>query len=108
MSAVHVRVRVGDENYALPVENVLEVGELGRLAAVPGAPAACLGVRNLRGEILPVFDLATVLGLAPDHPPARVVVAEDDGRRAGFAIDDVTDVVQLPDAREDAESEFLA
>ena len=58
MIAVHVRLRVGRERYALPIENVLEVAELGSLSALPGAGAAVLGVRNLRGQVLPVFDLA--------------------------------------------------
>ena len=62
MSGLHVRVRVADEHYALPVADVLEVAELGEVTPVPGAGAAVLGVRNLRGQVLPVVDLATVFG----------------------------------------------
>ena len=54
MSGVHVRVRVAGEHYALPVEDVLEVAELRAITPVPGAPPAVLGVRNLRGQVLPV------------------------------------------------------
>lgn len=107
MSSVHVWLRVGAEAYALPVENVLEVAELGSISPVPGAGPAVLGVRNLRGQVLPVFDLATVFGIGREGPPARLVVAEESGRRAGLAIDEVTDVAPLPEAAEEAESEFL-
>jgi purine-binding chemotaxis protein CheW len=107
MSAVHVQVRVGGETYALPVDNVLEVGELGSLTPVPGAPNACIGVRNLRGEVVPVFDLAAVLGLPRDGVPARLVVAEEGARRAGLAIDDVTDIGAIPEPSEESESDFL-
>ena len=62
MSGVHVRLRVGGESYAFGVEHVLEVAELGEIAPVPGAPAGVLGVRNLRGQVLPVFELASVFG----------------------------------------------
>ena len=82
MSGVHVRLRVGRERYALPIENVLEVAELGALSAVPGAGGAVLGVRNLHGQVLPVFDLARVLAIAGDASAPRVVVAEHAGRAA--------------------------
>ena len=55
----------------MPVENVLEVAELGGLSAVPGAGGAVLGVRNLHGQVLPVFDLARVLAIAGDASTRR-------------------------------------
>ena len=69
MSAVHVQVRVGAERYALPVARVLEVGEMRTLTVAPGASRAILGVCNLRGDLLPVFDLAAVLGLPRSDAP---------------------------------------
>jgi purine-binding chemotaxis protein CheW len=98
---------VGGEAYALAVESVLEVAGLGDIAPVPGTPPAVLGVRNLRGEVLPVFDLATVFGIGSARDPKRLLVAEHDGRRAGFAIEDVTDVGELAEPDEEAESELL-
>lgn len=106
-SGVHVRLRVGSELYAFPVENVLEVAELGRVSPVPGSGPAVLGVRNLRGEVLPVFDLAAVFGIGREGAAERLVVAEYAGRRAGLAIDEVTDVGPLPEAAEETESQFL-
>jgi purine-binding chemotaxis protein CheW len=107
MNAVHVRLRVGRERYAVPIENVLEVAELGSLSALPGAGAAVLGVRNLRGQVLPVFDLARVLAIAGDAATPRVVVAEHAGRLAGLAVDDVTDVTALAGEAEQTETDYL-
>jgi len=56
MSDVHVKLRVGREAYALPVESVREVGELTGLTNVPGTGKAVLGVLNSHGQVLPVFD----------------------------------------------------
>ena len=106
-SDVHVHVRVGAERYALPVENVLEVDRLGEIAPVPGAGGASLGVRNHHGQVLPVFDLAHVFGIRREGKPARIVVATDAGRRAGFAIDEVIDVGPLPPISEDSPSRYL-
>jgi purine-binding chemotaxis protein CheW len=108
MNGVHVRLRVGRERYALPIENVLEVAELGVLSAVPGAGGAVLGVRNLRGQVLPVFDLAQLLAIAGDGSSSRVVVAEHDGRLAGLAVDEVTDVGALEGEAEETGAEHLS
>jgi purine-binding chemotaxis protein CheW len=108
MSTVHVRVRAGAEDYALPVESVLEVAEHGNVAPVPGASAEVLGVRNLRGQVIPVLDLAAVFGLADDAPFERVVVAEDGERTAGFAVEAVLDVIDLPGSAEESDSPYLA
>lgn len=104
----YVRLSVGAEAYAMPVENVLEVAGLGQVTAVPGARPELLGIRNLRGSILPVADLARVLGIIRTAPPGRLVVAEDAGRRAGFAVDEVRAIGELPDPRQDTDSELLA
>lgn len=106
-SNIHVQVRVGAERYALPVANVLEVARLGEIAPVPGAGGSSLGVRNHNGRVLPVFDLATVFGIPRVGSPQRIIVAEDAGRRAGLAIDEVMDVGPLPYSTEDTPSRFL-
>jgi purine-binding chemotaxis protein CheW len=101
-----VRVLVADEHYALPVADVLEVAELGDVTPVPGAGAAVLGVRNLRGQVLPVVDLATVFEL-PSANPERIVIAERGGLRAGLAVDAIDGVEELPEASEEVDSRYL-
>ena len=106
MSRLHVRVQVADEHYALPVADVLEVAELGDVTPVPGAGPAVLGVRNLRGQVLPVVDLATIFEVAPGKAE-RIVIAERGGLRAGLAVDAVAGVEQLPEATEEVGSGHL-
>jgi chemotaxis signal transduction protein len=108
MTTVHVRVRVGSESYAIAVEHVIEIAELGDLSPVPGAHRSVLGIQNLRGEVLPVFDLASVLGIMSESPPRRLLVTEHGGVRAGFAIDEVTDVGALSSVLEETHSTLLA
>jgi chemotaxis signal transduction protein len=105
---VYVQLTVASEAYAMPVANVLEVAGLGRVRAVPGARPEMLGVRNMRGQILPVVDLALLLGIARTAPPRRLLVAEAKGCQVGFAIDEVSWVGDLPDPAEDTESDMLA
>lgn len=100
-------MRVGSELYALPVSNVLEIAKVGELAPVPGTGSTVLGVRNLHGRVLPVFDLALLFGVSGDGAPTTLVVVEDRGRQAGLAIDEVTDVEELLESAGESESEFL-
>jgi purine-binding chemotaxis protein CheW len=106
VSGIHVRVRVAREEYALPVERVLEVAEFGDLTPVPGSPPEIIGVCNLRGQVIPVMALASMLGLT-GHESERIVVAELGDRRAGLAVDSVVDVGELPDASEQVSSPYL-
>jgi purine-binding chemotaxis protein CheW len=103
----YVRFRVAEEAYAVSVLNVLEVANLGDVAPVPGAPIQILGVRNLRGKILPVIDLAALLGTRRSRPAGRLLVTESEGRQAGLAIDEVTEVGELGNLAEEAESALL-
>jgi chemotaxis signal transduction protein len=101
-------IRVAAESYAMPVDHVREVADLGQLESVPRARPELLGIRNLRGQILPVVDLARLLGVTRTGPPARLLVAETGRRRAGFAIDEVSGVGELADPAEEIDSDLLA
>lgn len=109
MTGVYVRVRVAGEHYALPVERVLEVAETGAVTPVPGAPAHIVGVRNLRGEVLPVVDLTSAIGLGPGAGDGRdrIVVLEAAGRRAGLAVDGLIGVTELPEVTEQPGQRFV-
>jgi purine-binding chemotaxis protein CheW len=106
--SIHVRLRVAGEAYAVPVENVLEVVRPGEVTPVPGSAAELLGVLNLGGQIVAVADLAQILGLHAAAPPAQMLVAESGDLRAGFVIDEVTEVGELGEPTEATESELLA
>jgi purine-binding chemotaxis protein CheW len=108
MNQVHVRVVAGGEHYALPVTAVLEIAEIGKVTPVPGAPPGVLGVRNLRGQVVPVIDLATMLGLSADAENERIVVTEDDGRRAALAVTGTDDVGELGAPTEEVDSPYLS
>jgi purine-binding chemotaxis protein CheW len=95
---MHVLLRVGDEFLAVPVDQVREVDRIGEVAPVPGAPAGILGVRTLRGRVLPVVDLALVLGIAGSGRPRHIVLAHDGDRRAGLAVDAILDVTAITGA----------
>ena len=106
MSGVHVRLRLGGESTRSPSRTCSRSPSSARCRRCR-APRAVLGVRNLRGQVLPVFDLASSSG-SGRRPPG--MPRRRRGRRppAGLAIDEVTDVGELPRTAEETDSRFLA
>ncbi len=68
--------QAGGESYALSMESVREVERVGRVTPVPGAPPFIRGLVNLRGEILPLIDLAALIGKKPARSAQRLIVAQ--------------------------------
>ena len=54
---------LGGSKYAVPIKQVLEVGEPQRITPVPNVPDWVLGVTNLRGDIISVVDCGAFLNL---------------------------------------------
>lgn len=92
-----LRVVVGSGSYALELLCVQEVVRVAPIVAMRGANPAVLGVMNLRGRIVPVFDLGLWLGTACVQPDerSRIVVVERDDELIGVLVTLVEDVVTL-------------
>jgi purine-binding chemotaxis protein CheW len=80
---------VGEDLYAVETSQVREVVAAPELTALPTAPRSVLGVFNLRGEIVPVFDLANLLGLGTTPEHSFVAVIDTGLGPAGLALTDV-------------------
>lgn len=91
-----LRCRSGRLEWALADSAVREVAAMVPLARIPGAPAAVLGLGNLRGAMVTVVDTRRLLGQAGDGELAAVVVIEAGGRRVGLAVDEVDDLYHVP------------
>jgi purine-binding chemotaxis protein CheW len=88
---------VGADLYAVPAGAVREVVTAPRLTRLPGAPAAVLGLFNLRGEIVPLFDVAGLLGIGHTPRPPYAAVVRTGLRLAGLGATRMPSVVALDD-----------
>jgi purine-binding chemotaxis protein CheW len=85
-------LQIAGQRFAMPSSNVREVTRLPRLVRVPHAPAALIGLANIRGSVVPVVSLATLLEV-PEGSLRRVVIV-DDGEPFGLAVDDVSQATE--------------
>jgi purine-binding chemotaxis protein CheW len=94
--------RLGGEGYAIEVMRVQEVLDVQSLTEVPGGPKYLLGVYNLRGHVVPVYDLRLPFGLPKDTRPVRapcvLIVESNVGQTVqitGLLVDRVSDVLEF-------------
>ncbi|MGB1288169.1 MAG: chemotaxis protein CheW [Aggregatilineales bacterium] len=86
--------RIGEEGYALPVSDVVEVAAMLAVTPVPGSHDALLGMVNRQGSVLPVLDLRLIFqaDAAVIDASTLFIVAEYDNQRAGLVVDEVFQV----------------
>jgi len=97
----HLTFFVGNEEYAVNILKVKEIVEYDTVTTVPNTSAWIRGVTNLRGNVVPVIDLAVKLGLPASQVSkfSCIVITEVsyDGDRLtmGIMADSVNQVVDF-------------
>lgn len=89
--------RIGGQMYAAPLTQVSEVLRDGELTPVPGAASDLIGIRHLRGRIVPVLDGRRRLGL-PEEGRAdpfhvRQVMLSYGAHLVGIRVDAIGDLL---------------
>jgi purine-binding chemotaxis protein CheW len=90
-----------DEVYALGIESIREIREVGTAAPLPGSPPYVRGIINLRGAIVPVIDLRVRLGLPPspiENRFAVTIITRLGNKSIGLNADAVHEVIRIPEA----------
>jgi purine-binding chemotaxis protein CheW len=87
---------LGDEEYALPIQQVQEIIRYCEPRPVSSAEPWIRGVISLRGKIVPVFDLALRLGVhAEPGADQKIVIIETASGTAGVIVDEVEEVLTV-------------
>ena len=86
-------VQAGGRRVGLPVEAVIEVREPEALETIPTVEPALRGVASLRGQLLPVLHLGTLLG-GNDDEAGAMVIANLGGRTVGLEVEEAEIVAQ--------------
>lgn len=93
--------------YALPIMRVQEIIKVPTITAMPNAPYYVQGVSNLRGKIVPVINLKSILGKQDTIEPQKVVVVTVGKMTFGVLIDDVTGVINVEDNQVDRNMDVI-
>lgn len=77
-SGTLVTFLLGDQVFAVPVEQVREILDRVSTSFLPNAAPDCTGVIDTRGESIPLIDLVGRLGMPPteEGPDTRIIIFE--------------------------------
>ncbi len=81
-------IRIEDVDEVVPVMTLTSVGHMG---------GHCRGMLNLRGEMIPVFDVVGAPKVDDVSLSQLILVGRCEGEPVGIVVDDVQDVVVVPD-----------
>ena len=87
------------EDYAIPIEHVREIRNLEEITEIPKAKSYVKGIMNLRGIIIPVFDIKDKLGFGKtdlNQSNQKILVTEINENLYGLLIDEVDQVMRIP------------
>jgi two-component system chemotaxis sensor kinase CheA len=96
----YVTFQLGGTKFGLNISKVKEIIPVPVIHQLVSVSAHVLGMINLRGALLPVYDLRRILGMASTEasPKSRIMVCEVLGHDLGLMVDQVTEVSRLSQA----------
>jgi purine-binding chemotaxis protein CheW len=93
----YISFKIGGEEYAIDIMAVREIKGWTETTTLPNQPEYILGVMNLRGTIVPVFDMRRRFGMGPTEATRShvvIIVAVLD-RIVGLLVDAVSDILTI-------------
>ncbi len=84
--------------YGVPITKVQEIIPMAVPTKLPQVPDFVEGIINLRGQIIPIIDLKKRFGMiaSEQSSESRSVVVEVEGQTVGIIVDEVSEVLRLP------------
>ena len=92
-----ISFRIGGEEYAIDIMAVREIKGWAETTSLPNQPQHILGVMNLRGTIVPVFDLRCRFGMGLTEASRShvVIIVSVLDRIVGLLVDAVSDILTI-------------
>jgi purine-binding chemotaxis protein CheW len=94
-----LRFTIDEHRYGVAGDAVAEIVRAVAVTPLPRAPAVIRGIIDVRGTIVPVFDLRRRFGI-PERPVApadHFILVRTSSRVAALHVDTVTDLVDVDD-----------
>lgn len=92
--------QLGDEEYAVSVQQVGSIERMIPITRVPQTADFVKGVINLRGVVTPVIDLRLRFGMEKTayNDSTRIIIVFVDEMEVGLIVDAANDVIDIPES----------
>ena len=94
----YIKIEMGAETFGIDIGFVDNILRMQRITRVPNVPAYVKGVINLRGEIVPIINLRSKMGLEEieETKATRIIIIKmEQVGKVGFIVDCVKEVVSI-------------
>lgn len=93
----YIKIKMGDEMFGIDIKYIDNIVRMQNITRVPKVPAYIKGVINLRGEVVPVFNLRLKMNMpeVEETKKFRIIILKIDGSYVGLIVDEVREVVTL-------------
>ncbi len=97
--------RIAEYRFVAPMGYVREIMKYPVVSRIPGSKEWVKGIANVRGNLLPVFDLQGFLGqlMTPVKRGTRILTIEKDKLTAGLVVDEIYGMKYFDQKRFDAQ-----
>lgn len=86
--------KLNSSEYMVPILNVREIISIPSVTALPHLPSYVIGVTNIRGSIIPIISLRSLMNTGGDESGATTVIIISTGKISfGIMIDSITGVI---------------
>ncbi len=89
---------VGTEEYSLPIGNVISIEKLEEITPIPHLPHFVLGIVKIRGELIPVIDLKSILynEKSIQDENVRLIVLQTETLNIGVVVQEAKEILDVP------------
>jgi len=101
----------GQQSFCIDIKLIREIRRWSPVTKLPHSPRHVLGVMNLRGAVIPIIDLSSVLGFGSTNPTSRhvTIIVAVNNRVNGLLVESVSEILgvasdaiqETPKIRED-------
>ncbi len=92
----YVIFKLNEEYYAANVNHIVSIEKYMQVTRVPKARKSTMGIINLRGEVITVVDVKSMLGIPNTQTNgARIMITEISGNKIGIVVDTVVEVAEI-------------
>ncbi|MBD8071463.1 chemotaxis protein CheW [Bacillus sp. PS06] len=100
MSTMNSRMiifKIAKEEYAIDIHQVQSIERMQEVTAIPNTSPALIGVTNIRGKVLPLFDLRILLSSSATEntDQTRIILIDAQDKSMGIVVDEANEVLEI-------------
>ncbi len=84
---------LGNQEFSIRISAVKEIKIWTKATPFPAAPAFVEGVVNVRGSVIPLVDMARMMGISEERGEKKAIIfLKNNDKVIGFSVSSVTDI----------------